>query len=583
MPAGVHDVSTGIVSDAPSAAQIDPHARRHPGAGRRGARLAPRGRQVEPAALAEVRALLAGRPRTPDLLIEHLHLVQDRFGHVGLAHLAALAHEMNLPLAAAYEVATFYAHFDVVHDGEPAPPPITIRVCDGLACMLAGAERLLAEVEARAGPGVRVLRAPCIGRCERAPAVAVGAARIDHADTEAVLRAAAGAEPAAEPADALGLELSPAYATLARCRSGELGPEEAIARLDAAGLRGMGGAGFPAGRKWRAVRAAPGPRFVVLNADEGEPGTFKDRLLLEAAPEAVVEGALIGAWAVEARELTLYVRDEYPEARRILAREVDRLAAAGLLGGVTVHMRRGAGAYICGEESALLESIEGRRGLPRHKPPYPAEAGLFGRPTLINNVETFVWAREIVARGADWWAAHGRRGRKGLRLFSVSGRVREPGVKLAPAGVTARELVEEFSGGMAEGHAFRAFLPGGASGGLLPADMADLPLDFGALEPHGCFVGSGALIVLSDRDDLRAVARNLARFFAHESCGQCTPCRVGTAKTVALLERPAWDEALLGELMVVMGDASICGLGQAAMNPVRQILRHFPEAAGASA
>jgi formate dehydrogenase len=567
---------TGSVDELRSAPQVDPHARRHPGAGRRGARPTPKGRQVEPAALAELRALLGDRPRAPDLLVEHLHLVQDRFGHVGLAHLAALAHEMNLPLAAAYEVATFYAHFDVVHDGERPPPPVTIRVCDGLSCMLAGAERLLTDVEARAGPGVRVLRAPCIGRCERAPSVAIGEARIDHADADVVLRAAAGSEPAAGAAIASGLELSPAYETLARCRSGALGPEEAIASLEAAGLRGMGGAGFPAGRKWRAVRGAPGPRLAVLNADEGEPGTFKDRLLLEAAPEAVHEGALIGAWAVGARELYLYVRHEYPEARRELARELDRLAGTGLLDGVAVHLRRGAGAYICGEESALLESIEGRRGLPRHKPPYPAEVGLFGRPTLINNVETFVWAREIIARGPDWWTAYGRRGRKGLRLFSVSGRVRAPGVKLAPAGVTARELVEEFSGGMAEGHAFRAFLPGGASGGLLPASMADLPLDFGALEPHGCFVGSGALIVLSDRDDLRAVALNLARFFAHESCGQCTPCRVGTAKTVALLEQPGWDEALLGELTTVMADASICGLGQAAMNPVRQILRHFP-------
>lgn len=567
----------------------DAHARRHPGSGRRRARPIPKGRQVDPIALEDVRALLAGRPLRADLLIEHLHVLQDAYGCLHLRHLAALAAEMRLPMAEVYEVATFYAHFDVVREGEAPPPALTVRVCDGLSCMLAGAEALIESLPARLGPHVRVLRAPCMGRCHTAPAVEVGHAFVDFARADTVEQAVA--EGRTEPDRPDYRELGTyrregGYATLLRCRSGERPVGEVIGALENAGLRGLGGAGFPAGRKWRLVRAEPAPRVLVVNADEGEPGTFKDRHFLETDPHRVLEGMLIAAWAVDANEAYIYLRDEYPAIRALLEAELAALKSEGLLGPVTVHLRRGAGAYICGEESALLESIEGRRGLPRHKPPYPAQVGLFGRPTLIHNVETLYWVRDLLERGAGWWASQGRNGRTGLRAFSVSGRVREPGVKIAPAGITARELIEEFCGGMAEGHSFRAYLPGGASGGLLPAGMADLPLDFGTLEPHGCFIGSAAVIVLSDEDDLRAVALNLLRFFEDESCGQCTPCRVGTAKAVALLERPAWDEALLADLMTVMGDASICGLGQAAMNPVRQILRHFRDdvlAAGATA
>jgi formate dehydrogenase len=542
----------------------------------------PKGRVVDPQALDEVRALLGERPRRRDLLIEHLHLIQDHYHRLADDHLVALAEEMKLALAEVYEVASFYAHFDIVRNGEPGPPPLTVRVCDSLTCALYGGEALRAELAAELGPDVRVVRAPCVGRCEAAPVAVVGERAIEHATAESVRRAVARREVDPIVPKYLAYDAYCAaggYRLLHDCRAGRHDPGAIIATLDASGLRGLGGAGFRAGMKWKLVRQEPAPRLLAINADEGEPGTFKDRYFLERDPHRFLEGMLIAAWAVEAGEAYIYLRDEYPHIRRILVREIARLEAEGLVNapGRTpmIHLRRGAGAYICGEESAMLESLEGKRGLPRHKPPYPSEVGLFGRPTLIHNVETVFWVREIVERGADWFKSHGRNGRQGLRSFSVSGRVKDPGVKLAPAGITARALIDEYCGGMAEGHSFLGYLPGGASGGILPARDADLPLDFGTLEPHGCFIGSAAVIVLSDRDDPRAVALNLMRFFEDESCGQCTPCRCGTEKAVTLMQQETWDEGLLRELAAAMRDASICGLGQAAPNPLLSVLNKF--------
>jgi formate dehydrogenase len=544
---------------------------------RRSGRGLPKGRHhVDPESLNTIRALLGAAPRSRDFLIEHLHRIQDAFHQISAAHLAALAEEMRLSLVEVFETATFYAHFDLVREGDPALPPVTIRVCDSIACAMAGAEELLAELADLAAPSIRVLRAPCIGLCEQAPAVAVGHAPMGRATPDRALAAARGGETQARLPAHVNYDTYRAgggYALLERLRSGELAPEAVIDALDQAALRGLGGAGFPTGRKWRTVRGEPGPRLMVVNGDEGEPGTFKDRFYLESDPHRFLEGMLIGAHVVEATDVYLYIRDEYPAAREILSREIAKLPA----GGPVLHLRRGAGAYICGEESALIESIEGKRGLPRHKPPFIYQAGLFGRPTLVNNVETLFWVRDILERGADWWAGQGRRGSKGLRSFSVSGRVRDPGVKLAPAGITLQELIEEFCGGIAPSHRLAAYLPGGASGGILPASMADVPLDFGTLEKHGCFIGSAAVVVLSDQDDLKAAALGLMRFFEDESCGQCTPCRVGTQKARLLMERSVWDLPLLEELAAVMRDASICGLGQAAANPLTSLIRFFPE------
>ncbi len=557
------------------------HDRRiHPGAGRRRGLDHPKGRQVDPGALDEVQALLGERERRRDLLIEHLHLLQDHFGCLHARHMAALAEEMRLALVEVYEVASFYAHFDIVMDDERPPPPLTLRVCDSLSCELAGAARLLTELKGRLGDAVRVVRAPCMGGCDRAPVVAIGHALHEHASVASVAAAVAAGETHPPVPTYIGFDAYRAdggYRLLQSCLAGERKPEELIGALEHSGLRGLGGAGFPTGRKWRLVRQEPAPRLLAVNADEGEPGTFKDRWFLEADPHRFLEGMLVAAWVVEAADIYIYLRDEYPQCRAILDREVAALDAAGLTPRAHTHLRRGAGAYICGEESAMLESIEGKRGLPRQRPPFPAQVGLFGRPTLCNNVETLYWVRDIVEKGADWFTGQGRNGRKGLRSFSVSGRVKEPGVKLAPAGITARQLIAEFCGGMAEGHTFKGYLPGGASGGILPAAMADIPLDFGTLESEGCFTGSGAVVVLSDQDDMKAVALNLLRFFEDESCGQCTPCRAGTEKAVKLMTVPHWDEELLQELTRVMGDASICGLGQAAMNPVKQVLKHFRE------
>ena len=550
----------------------------HPGSGRRGTRGAPKGRQVDAEALDEVRALLGDAPRRRDLLIEHLHALQDHFGCLHARHLAALAAELRLALVEVYEVASFYAHFDIVEDGEAPPPPLTVRVCDSLTCAMMGAEKLLNELPEKLGSNVRVVRAPCMGGCHNAPVTAIGHALHEHASAESVARAVWAGETHPHVPDYVDFERYRAeggYGLLSACLDGTRDVEDVIKTLEDSNLRGLGGAGFPAGRKWRFVRAEPAPRLMAVNADEGEPGTFKDRHYLETDPHRFLEGMLIGAWAVEAEAVYVYLRDEYPQCREILLREIPKLEAAGLARRTEIHLRRGAGAYICGEESAMLESIEGKRGLPRHKPPFPSQVGLFGRPTLINNVETLFWVRDIVEKGPDWFVGNGRNGRKGLRSFSVSGRVRNPGVKLAPAGITAHELIEEYCGGMPEGHEFKGYLPGGASGGILPASMADIPLDFGTLEPHGCFIGSAAVVVLSDKDDMKDVALNLLRFFEDESCGQCTPCRVGTEKAVRLMRQPSWDETLLNELTKVMTDASICGLGQAAMNPVKQVLKHF--------
>jgi len=505
--------------------------------------------------------------------------VQDRFGHLSARHLAALAHEMRLAMAEVWEVATFYAHFDVIKEGETPPPPVTVRVCDSLSCALAGAERLLDALTAERRPEVRVVRAPCMGACDMAPVAVVGKRLVGHADAAAV--GAAIQAPRSEPAVATPIlpayRAAGGYALLGRCLDGSLTREAVIEQIQASGLRGLGGAGFPTARKWALVRQAAGPRLLAVNADEGEPGTFKDRLFLEQDPHRMIEGMLIAAWAVEADSVYIYLRDEYPEIRGRLSAEIDEVVATGLAPHTSIHLRRGAGAYICGEESAMIESIEGKRGLPRHRPPYVAQRGLFDRPTLVNNVETLWWVRDIVERGGAWFADQGKPGHPGLRSYSVSGRVRRPGVRVLPAGMTARELIEKHCGGMLDGHVFKGYLPGGASGGILPASMADIPLDFGQLEKHGCFVGSHAVVILSDRDDMKDVALNLMRFFEDESCGQCTPCRAGTEKAVKLLASGAWDRSLLEELTAVMRDASICGLGQAAGNPILSVLRHFPQ------
>jgi NADH:ubiquinone oxidoreductase subunit F (NADH-binding)/NADH:ubiquinone oxidoreductase subunit E len=548
------------------------------GSGRRRPPKTPKGRQVDPIALEQVRTLLGDRPRRRDLLIEHLHLIQDKYGHLSAAHLAALAAEMKLALAEVYEVATFYSHFDVVKEGEVAPPAVTVRVCDSLSCAMRGADGLLAELPARLGHDVRVVRAPCMGACDRAPVVAVGHVQTFGATAERVAAAVKQrphphAFPTPKPFNTYAAEGG--YRLLNACLNGNSTREDVIAVVSDAGLRGLGGAGFPTGRKWALVRAEPAPRLVAVNADEGEPGTFKDRYYLERDPHRFLEGTLIAAWAVEAAEVYIYIRDEYPELRLMLLNEIAEVEKAGLSKHAKLHLRRGAGAYICGEESAMIESIEGKRGLPRHRPPYVAQVGLFGRPTLEQNVETLFWVRDIIEKGAAWFSSHGRHERKGFRSFSVSGRVKQPGVKLAPAGITVRELIDEFCGGMEEGHTFKGYLPGGASGGILPASMADLPLDFGTLEKYGCFVGSHAVVVLSDKDDMKAVALNLMRFFEDESCGQCTPCRVGTEKAVKLMSKGPWDEALLNELSAAMRDASICGLGQAAPNPLQCVFKYF--------
>ncbi len=542
-------------------------------------RATPKGRRVDPKAREDVAALLGDAPRRRDLLIEHLHKIQDRFGCLSAAHLVALAAEMKLAMTEVYEVATFYHHFDVVKEGESRPPAITVRVCDSISCELAGSRELLARLPAVLGPGVRVLHAPCVGRCDTAPVAVVGQNPVPRATAESV-SAAVSANAVAPTAtnthvDYAAYRAQGGYALARACVSGERKREDVIAAMEDSGLRGLGGAGFPAGRKWKIVAGEPAPRLMAINIDEGEPGTFKDRYYLERDPHRFLEGSLVAAWAVGIDEIYIYLRDEYHGCRAILERELAALRANPPCPIPPIHLRRGAGAYICGEESAMIESIEGKRGEPRLRPPYLAQVGLFGRPTLEHNMETMHWVRDIVEKGPAWFSGHGRHGRKGLRSFSVSGRVKKPGVHVAPAGITVAELIDEYCGGMLDGHTFYGYLPGGASGGILPASMGDIPLDFDTLNQYGCFIGSAAIVVLSNHDTACGAARNLMKFFSEESCGQCTPCRVGTAKALQLMQGRTWDRNLLNELSQTMVDASICGLGQAAPNPVLSVMKFF--------
>jgi NADH:ubiquinone oxidoreductase subunit F (NADH-binding)/NADH:ubiquinone oxidoreductase subunit E len=546
-----------------------------PGKGRK----TPKGRQVDDGALGEVRALLGDRPRRRDLLIEHLHLIQDHYGHLSVAHLNALADEMRLAQSEVYEVATFYAHFDVVKDGETPPPALTIRVCDSLSCELAGAQALKSALEDGLDPAkVRVLRAPCMGRCDTAPVLEIGHNHIDFATPEKVEAAIAADDTHPHMTDYQDLAAYRAtggYEQLVSLRQD--GDWAAVQNLvNQSGLRGLGGAGFPSGKKWGFVRAAEGPRYLAVNGDEGEPGTFKDRYYLERTPHLFLEGMLIAAWAVEADTCFIYMRDEYPVVLKILANEIAALEAAGLVPEGYIDLRRGAGAYICGEESAMIESIEGKRGLPRHRPPYVAQVGIFDRPTLVHNIETLLWIARVCREGPEVLSSVEKNGRVGLRSYSVSGRVANPGVHLLPAGSTITDIIEA-AGGMAEGHVFKAYQPGGPSSGLLPASLNDVPLDFDTLQPHGTFIGSAAVVVLSDQDRVRDAALNMLRFFEDESCGQCTPCRTGCGKAVQLMQADKWDQPLLNDLCDVMQDASICGLGQAAPNPIRLTMKHFSE------
>ena len=540
----------------------------------------PKGRQVDPQHKAQVQQLLGTDELRRDLLIEYLHLIQDRFGCLHSDHLVALASLMSLPMAEVYETATFYAHFDIITEDDESPPPITVRVCDSLTCEMFGAQDLMAQLSKKSNSEVRVVRAPCMGRCDKAPVAEVGHNHIDHADVNSICKAIDSKDlhpviPQYESFE--DYRAQGGYQLLEQCYRGDRSADELVSILQDSPLRGLGGAGFPTGLKWKIVRGYSGPRLMAVNADEGEPGTFKDRYYLEHEPHRFLEGMAIAAWVVDAETVYIYLRDEYPAVREILLTEIENVRQAGLFGNSRVELRRGAGAYICGEESSMIESIEGKRGLPRHRPPYVAECGIFGRPTLVQNVETLYWVRDIIERGVDWFASHGRNGGKGLRSYSVSGRVAKPGVKLAPAGVTVRELIDEFSGGMLPGHQFKAYLPGGASGGILPASMDNLPLDFGTLDQYGCFVGSHAVVILSDQDNMKDVALNLMRFFEDESCGQCTPCRVGTEKAVKLMERDIWQEGVLKDISQAMTDASICGLGQAAANPLLSVIKYFED------
>ena len=538
----------------------------------------PKGRQVKLAALTEVRSLLGKQPRRHDLLLEHLHKIQDCFGHLSGDHLTALAHEMKLSTSEVYEVASFYHHFDVVREDETAPPKLTIRVCDSVSCELAGAESLIKKLQSACDDSIRVQRVPCVGRCETAPAVVVGQNVISPAQEEKVMRAARSGAVKAAATEHLSYQdycAQGGYQLLKSAAQNENDGESIIRALEDSKLRGLGGAGFPVGRKWRIVRDQEAPRCMAVNIDEGEPGTFKDRYYLERDPHRFLEGMLIAAHVVGTESVYIYLRDEYASIRTMLESELASLMENPPVSLPQIELRRGAGAYICGEESAMIESIEGKRGMPRLRPPFVAQVGLFGRPTLEHNMESLYWVRDIVEKGAEWFTSHGRHGRTGLRSFSVSGRVKKPGVHLAPAGITVRELIDEYCGGMQEGHEFYAYFPGGASGGILPASMGNVPLDFDTLNEYGCFIGSAAIIVLSNQDSARTAALNAMRFFSHESCGKCTPCRVGTGKAVSLMEKPIWDQPLMEDLAQVMADASICGLGQAAPNPIRCVIKHF--------
>ena len=559
---------------------FDKMSQSNPNNSRRKGRFKPKGRLTDPAALSDIATLLDGATFQRDMLIEYLHVIQDSYKHLSADHLAALAHLMKLPMAEVWEVASFYDHFDLVKEGETPPAKRTIRVCTSLSCMMAGGEALLEELQAYNSDEVRFVGAPCIGACDRAPAAADGHALVAQTSKDDLLQrtqtpAAHDEAPAYRGLNAYIAEGG--YALLKALKSGERQADSIIEALSESALRGLGGAGFPTGRKWSIVRSYDGPRMMAINGDEGEPGTFKDRHYLTTDPHRMIEGILIAAHVVGIEHCYIYMRDEYPEIIELLRQELELVSAAGLDDHTVLELRRGAGAYICGEESAMIESIEGKRGLPRHRPPYVAEVGLFGRPTLVNNVETLYWVRDIVEKGADWFNDQGKEGHPGFRTYSVSGRVAKPGLVTCPAGSTVTELIAA-CGGMADGHNFKGYLPGGASGGILPASKADIPLDFGgALAEEGCFVGSHAVVVLSDQDNIWDAALNLMKFFKHESCGQCTPCRNGTEKAVALMSAPAADTSLLGELSIAMADASICGLGQAASNPLISAMKHFPQ------
>jgi formate dehydrogenase beta subunit len=570
----------GSMSNFVSSPTPEPTSKKKHGGGRGRVRSTPKGRRVDPKAHADILALLGDEPRRRDLLIEVKVLDQEI-----APHLVALAAEMKMAMAEVYEVATFYLHFDVVKEGETPPPPITVRVCDSIACDLAGSHKLLAELPALLGTDVRLLHAPCVGRCETAPVAVVGQNPIPHATAELVAEAVQAGH-VKHPSrtsivtpghtDFSAYRATGGYVLAASCINGEKTPADVMALMEDSGLRGLGGAGFPAGRKWKLVAAEPAPRLMAINIDEGEPGTFKDRYYLERDPHRFLEGALIAAWAIAIDAIYIYLRDEYHGCREILEREIAALQANPPCAIPSIYLRRGAGAYICGEESSMIESIEGKRGEPRLRPPYVAQVGLFGRPTLEHNMETLHWVRDIIEKGPAWFAGQGRNGRKGLRSFSVSGRVKKPGVHLAPAGITLRELIDEFCGGMLDGHELYGYLPGGASGGILPASKAHIPLDFDTLNEYGCFIGSAAIVILSNQDTASGAARNVMKFFSEESCGQCTPCRVGTVKALQLMEQTHWDAALLQELSQAMMDSSICGLGQAAPNPVLTVLKYFP-------
>jgi len=538
-----------------------------------------KGRQADEQALQEVRALIGAAPHRRDVLIEHLHQLNDCYRGLHERHLVALAHEMQLSQAEVFEVATFYHHFEVIAD-DAVPAALTVRVCDGLSCEMGGAQALLAKLPAILGQDVRVIPAPCVGRCEQAPVAVVHQHAVPRATPESVAQAVKAQHTQGNTTDHIDFDAYVAdggYALATALHLGAADAEQVLQAMEDSGLRGLGGAGFPAGRKWRIVREQAAPRLMAVNIDEGEPGTFKDRTYLERDPHRFLEGLLIAAHVVGIDAVYIYLRDEYHGCRDMLRQELAALQANPPCPLPLIELRRGAGAYICGEESAMIESIEGKRGEPRMRPPYIAQVGLFGRPTLEHNLETLYWVRDIVQKGPGWFSSFGRHGRTGLRSFSVSGRVNQPGVKLAPAGITLQELVDEYCGGMLAGHTLYAYLPGGASGGILPAHMNNIPLDFDTLQPYDCFIGSAAVIVLSQHDKARDAALNMMQFFAHESCGQCTPCRVGTAKAVQLMQAPVWDNATLEDLNQVMADASICGLGQAAPNPVRSIQKYFAQ------
>lgn len=539
-----------------------------------------KGRIVDPAARAEIVALLGKTSRAKDLLIEHLHKIQDKFGHISAQHLAALADEMKLSQTEAYEVATFYHHFDVIKEGETPPPALTVRVCDSVTCEMFGAQALIKDLQASLGSGIRVQPVPCVGRCNLAPVAVVGQNPVDNATAQSVktqVQAKAIVAPVTNYIPYKQYLAEGGYALYKDCVTGKRDAEDIIKIMENSGLRGLGGAGFPVGRKWRIVAGYDAPRYMAVNIDEGEPGTFKDRHYLELDPHRFLEGMLIAAWAVGIAKIWIYLRDEYAGCRQILEKELANLRKNPPANMPDIELRRGAGAYICGEESAMVESIEGKRGMPRLRPPFLAEVGLFGRPTLEHNMESVYWVRDIVEKGAEWFTANGRHERKGLRSFSISGRVEKPGVHLAPAGITMRELINEYCGGMLDGHEFYGYFPGGASGGILPASMGDIPLDFDTLNQYGCFIGSAAVIVFSQHDRARELALNSLKFFEDESCGQCTPCRAGTAKAVQLMQKPTWDQPLLNELSGAMMDASICGLGQAAPNPISCVIKYFPQ------